>query len=149
MLFEQIALTDIEKLVNSQRDCNQGKSSFFCGTSKLHFTETGSSPLSDVRAIDLRPSHAACGDLDEGYIISSQAPAQLTLRSQEDTGASFIGIKAGNAGTVMITIDRYPRSNQTGVDAMARGYAGYRNARMQAFLIIGEPFPTARPLWKL
>ncbi|MDI3275927.1 hypothetical protein, partial [Pseudomonas sp. AL03] len=34
----------------------------------------------------------------------------------------------------MITVDRYPLSNQIGIDAMAQGYAGYRNARLQAFL---------------
>ncbi|MEB0124009.1 hypothetical protein QN391_25500, partial [Pseudomonas sp. CCI1.2] len=34
----------------------------------------------------------------------------------------------------MITISRYPLSDQVGIDAMAQSHAGYRNARLQAFL---------------
>lgn len=34
----------------------------------------------------------------------------------------------------MVTINRYPLSNQVGVDAVAQGYAGHRDAWLQAFL---------------
>ena len=34
----------------------------------------------------------------------------------------------------MITISRYPLSNQVGVDTVATGNAGHRHARLQAFL---------------